>query len=434
MTTGKQTTGCLMKQVISLVLAITFGIVIALLLLEVGLRFIPQAQLDTWVERSSQRLALYRLDPRIGWSLRPAGTTEITTRDERSIPVRINSLGLRDTEHAYSKPPDVFRVLMLGDSFTEALDVELEESYPYLVEQCLTNKLDIPVEVINGGVSGYGPLEEYLFYQTEGIKYDPDIVIWMLYIGNDFTDLSRTVDQRLVAGFGGYRSVLREGELETSWISWEQPYPQDVSALELFLRRNFRLWRVLFHPESKIRLWLLGDRQVVFSRTQTTPSKETENLRLYFHTRDFATNDRLPHNLHQLWQGFGAVAGKLYKAVEDDQGQLVVVMLPVDYQVSSEKRMGLAEQFKTGERQFSDLDLTMDWAYDEPNQTMVQLFEEMQTPVLDLYPYLQEHYLAGGAPLYFSGIESHLNRDGQKLTAEIMCDWLLQNKSVGWPK
>ena len=123
----RQVVGYLTKRIISLLFAVTFGIGIALLLLEVGLRFIPQAQLDTWVERSSQRLALYRLDPRIGWSLRPGGNSIITTKDERSIPIQINSLGLRDTEHAYSKPPGVFRILMLGDSFTEALDDSTEK-------------------------------------------------------------------------------------------------------------------------------------------------------------------------------------------------------------------------------------------------------------------------------------------------------------------
>ncbi|MBA3965437.1 MAG: hypothetical protein H0X47_06640 [Nitrospirales bacterium] len=48
-----------------------------------------------------------------------------------------NSHGFRDYERTYEKPKDTFRILIFGDSYVEALQVPLEESFPALLEQKL---------------------------------------------------------------------------------------------------------------------------------------------------------------------------------------------------------------------------------------------------------------------------------------------------------
>ena len=143
------------------------GIIIALLFIEVGLRLFPTEQLNSIVERTSQRLQLYRLDPRIGWVLKSNARSVHTTRDDLAIPIETNSLGLRDVERTYENQDNTFRILVIGDSFTEAIDVKLEESFPALVEQCLSQHLSQPVEVINGGVIGYNTGDEYLFFKND---------------------------------------------------------------------------------------------------------------------------------------------------------------------------------------------------------------------------------------------------------------------------
>ncbi|RME98169.1 MAG: SGNH/GDSL hydrolase family protein [Chloroflexi bacterium] len=408
------------------VVVVVLGVLGGVLLLEAGLRLVPASMLDALVERTSQRLALYRLDPRLGWSLQPDGTTVITTKDSRAIPIQINSLGLRDTEHSYEKPPGTYRLLMLGDSFTEALDVYLKESFPYRVEQCLNGKLSAPVEVINGGVSGYGPWEEYLFYQNEGAKYNPDVVVWVIYVGNDFVNLRRTTDSRLAAGFGAYRLELQDDKIVSSWMSWDEPYPQNVNSLELFLRQHSRLWRVLFYPESKIRQMLVGTRKNILPISPVLEENDA-GWDIYLHTRNFTNNDALPFELKQVWQLFEAIAVEMHRTVQADGRRLMVVIIPADYQVSNEKRMDLVRQIDSGEIAFPDIGVLVDWVYDEPNATIARFFEARQVPVLDMFPHFQRHYLDGGGPLYFEGLESHLNKDGQRLMGDVMCEWLGRN-------
>lgn len=43
------------------------------------------------------------------------------------------------------------------------------------------------LEVINMGVPAYGPDQEYLWLQSEGLKYQPDLVVLSLFI-NDFDE------------------------------------------------------------------------------------------------------------------------------------------------------------------------------------------------------------------------------------------------------
>ena len=51
--------------------------------------------------------------------------------------VRINSDGLRDREHSLSPPPNTLRIAVLGDSFTEAMQVNREEAFWAVMEKDL---------------------------------------------------------------------------------------------------------------------------------------------------------------------------------------------------------------------------------------------------------------------------------------------------------
>ena len=92
--------------------------------------------------------------------------------------VRINSHGFRDYEYPLEKPSNTFRIIILGDSHTFGLGVELNDTYPKVLESLLNKGADgLKYEVINLGVPGYNMLEKVEFFKKNGLLFNPDIVM-----------------------------------------------------------------------------------------------------------------------------------------------------------------------------------------------------------------------------------------------------------------
>ena len=86
-----------------------------------------------------------------------------------------NSHGFRDVERRYEKPSGTFRIAILGDSYTEGLQVPLERTFPFLLESRLNAaSLGTRFEVLNLGQSGFGTTDEYGRWLHFGTRYDPD--------------------------------------------------------------------------------------------------------------------------------------------------------------------------------------------------------------------------------------------------------------------
>lgn len=138
--------------------------------------------------------AFYRRDEVRGFSLLPGA--EGWYRKEGEAYVRINSEGLRDREHAITKPVGTFRIAIVGDSFCEALSVSLEEAFWSVMAKNLEACNAFPgrkIEVINFGVSGYGTAQELLTLREKVWKYSPDLVLLAVTTNNDITDNSRAL-------------------------------------------------------------------------------------------------------------------------------------------------------------------------------------------------------------------------------------------------
>jgi tetratricopeptide (TPR) repeat protein len=86
----------------------------------------------------------------------------------------------------YTKPPNTFRILCIGDSMTFGISISNNETYPYYMEEILNKNIEgIQFEVLNAGVTGWGPIDYLLYLKNEGIKYSPDLVI----VGIDASDI-----------------------------------------------------------------------------------------------------------------------------------------------------------------------------------------------------------------------------------------------------
>jgi hypothetical protein len=158
-------------------LLVVAGSVVALLLLELGLRVAGIG--------SDQFL---RPDRELGVRFIPSKRGLSTDTCYRAR-VSINSLGWRGPEIPVAKPEGVSRVLVLGDSFMAGLQVGDEETFSAALERRL-GQAGLPrrVEVLNLGVPSWGTDQEYLALRTYGLAFKPDLVLLAFYGQNDVSD------------------------------------------------------------------------------------------------------------------------------------------------------------------------------------------------------------------------------------------------------
>jgi len=141
--------------------------------------------LRIFVDPEVKRLASY--DETIGWRGRPHGSgIYIRKIDDIRVPFRYNNLGFRD-EDVGPKPADRHRIMMLGDSFIENLEVEYSKTFPFLLEKLVTARLP-NWEVTVVGSQGYSTAQELLAFRRFHELVSPDVVLLCFYCGNDFED------------------------------------------------------------------------------------------------------------------------------------------------------------------------------------------------------------------------------------------------------
>jgi hypothetical protein len=113
-----------------------------------------------------------------GWIGRPGVVTPMG-----SGLVSLNERGFRGRTLALPKSGDRARVVVLGDSVAFGFGVSDEQTFAQLLDGRLKG-----IEVANLAVQGYGPGQELLVLQREGLSLDPDVVVLALCLRNDFVD------------------------------------------------------------------------------------------------------------------------------------------------------------------------------------------------------------------------------------------------------
>ena len=126
--------------------------------------------------------SVIRYDPLLGWSLDP-NSSLVSVDSQRDLRYRIdvNSHGLRDRDVPFEKPEGRKRVLILGDSFVFGVGLNAGERF----SDVLDGMLGDDVEVINGGVPGWGTDQEMLFYESSLRRLRPDVVVLAFLGQND---------------------------------------------------------------------------------------------------------------------------------------------------------------------------------------------------------------------------------------------------------
>ena len=133
------------------------------------------------VPYSLERNMYFEPDPHTGYRHRPGGEGYYPN----GVAAAANSLGFRDDETTLEKPAGVFRILVLGDSFTVGANVEQAAAWPQVLERLLNNKAKQPIEVVNAGTGGFDPFHYAQFVSNYAADLSPDFILLGFFVGND---------------------------------------------------------------------------------------------------------------------------------------------------------------------------------------------------------------------------------------------------------
>lgn len=169
-----------MNNLIKNILLVIFSTVIGILFAELFARLLingPDQKPST-----GDPYKLYEFDNKLGWKNK-SNYQGVFERDEFKFEVNFNSEGMREKEVFIKKPKNKKRIAVMGDSFTWGVGVKDSERFTNIVE----NKNNDRFEVLNFGVSGYGPIQ-YLLQLDKILEFNPDIIFIAFCLGNDFAD------------------------------------------------------------------------------------------------------------------------------------------------------------------------------------------------------------------------------------------------------
>jgi len=303
------------------------------------------------------------LDDRLGWRHAGGVRKRFTNEDGEAVTVIQNSYGHRGAEHSSERAEGKYRVLVLGDSFTEGAHVAESDLFSAQLER-LTHQ----VEVLNAGVGGYGTVQQYLYFVSEGIRFKPHLLL-LMFFENDLSDNCLSY----YAGFGPRPFArLRHDEVEI------------VERLE---------------PEDFLRFTL----PVPFRLTLSRYSYLYYFLNTYVYQRLFA------HRMRELQQA------DLRRTVECGRYQIVHRLIArMNDMMQAEGDAFALVLIPTRE--------DVDRGYSAAQEPIVKFCEEKTLKCLPLLSrFVRERNL--GMRLYFD-VDIHWTRVGHRIAAEEISDFL----------
>jgi len=160
-------------------------------------------------------------------------------RKEFDYEYRCNSEGLRDNEHTVEKPDSTYRIICLGNSYTEGVGAPQDSTWPALLQNKI-NTITDNITVFNAGCSGSDPFFEYFLLKKRLLKYKPDIVL--LTMGA--TDIHFYINR------GGDERFTKEGLKFRDTPKWEMLYA--MSFVVRYFTDNILHYKNFLSPKEYI--------------------------------------------------------------------------------------------------------------------------------------------------------------------------------------
>jgi len=362
--------------------------------------------------------SMYEADSTLIYRAVPGGQKRFVhnaTNGGATIRVRIN-------EDGYRGPPlrpdgTARRVAVFGDSFIAGEFAPDSLTFVRMLERALGART--PTEVVNAGVTGYGPDQEFLRMQRDLPRLKPQVAILAVFADNDLGDLVRNRLFRLRAdsALEAHRVTLHpilENTLTT------QAHPTGWRRLHLVRwieRRRHRVTESL--PTTRPRkneptfsiagysAWAMFNAQRQFDDTRAHPDTVLDLLGDSYDIDVSATPDA-PSARYKV-----ALMDRLLGAMQEDTKRrgvplvLLIIPSPIDACDGYDIHVDSASYPKYERRRISG---TIDSLAARHGIRRIDLWEPFRA--------------AGACTLYYRGGDLHWKENGQALAARLVADSL----------
>ena len=276
---------------------------------------------------------------------------------------------------------DVSTLLALGDSFTAGA-----ESWPYNLNSILGEDW----RVINAGVGGTTITHAERIFRLRFRQFQPDIVVYQTYVGNDLLDLRHPREARGVGVAKRFYWWLADSGIFAPWylnhraagLAARRPFDPESAAAAV--TAPFSVDR--YSPRDR-RLSRLDPNHVERQILVEGPSMEA------------------------AWRRYRGALQRLAEQCRENGADLVVLVIPHCIQVAPVYR----ERFSAMGARWSDSDLLAHSPSPFVTKVRETLKHQTSIRVVDLLPVMQ-HAEKGGVRLYSSN-DPHLTPEGSWLVA-----------------
>lgn len=342
-----------------------------LLVLEFAVRlFFPQQLIvlrpDVWIPS----------DEGIGYKHQANLDTLINT-GERTVRLFTDENGYRIGD-SHPQEPDM-RILAVGDSFLEALQVEYDQTFAAILEHQLSDHFDMSIQVVNTGVSGYDPNHYAWTVRDELPRHEYAAVVVFIYVGNDIVSNQLTI---LPPRPPGQRHQFR--------------LPRSVAFNEL---KNTLFYPINDELEQHSHLFILFKRsnESFLARLGLTPRYFPDAmLKSYADSPDWITTVDIFESIQ----------------VEADQYNIptLFILLPSIYQIEEREFIQYTDAFNI-DRDMVDVT--------QPQRILIELMESRDLLVIDTTPEFQVA-IERGEDNFFGMVDTHFQPKSHQMVAEVV--------------
>jgi lysophospholipase L1-like esterase len=328
---------------------------------------------------------LFMRDPAIGVRLRPGASARFRTA-EFETDIVVNSSGVRDGEIG-PKPRGERRIVVLGDSIVLAVQVQAAETFCARLQERLNGRRapgGPSYRVINAGVQGYGPVEELSFFEHVASRFEADVVLVAVYVGNDAMEAHDSGD-----------AVLPRSASEQAIASAVAAATTRPSPWPLWMRRLVRRSMVL--QTVRLRMRTLLER---YSNAHPIDRALTMYLPVLpaGMERGLDVTRECIRRIASLAAARGATTG--------------IVLVPARFQIDDENYESLEAIVAE-----SDQELVRDAA----SARFASALSGLGLPIADTLPALRA---AAGETRVFMRSTAHFTRDGHEVVADALAAFL----------